>query len=122
MTASQLVALDPKTGKATPLLAEGERKKGTAYLYRDENGKVYGQPLKGPKEDWYELYQGKAKKLDAPPKQRPKKIITDSQALVYTDFPDGRKLKSLDLVERKLTTLDPKSKKATEVPFDYASE
>jgi hypothetical protein len=125
MTATQIVALDPKTGKATPLLAEGERKKGTAVVFPAEGGKVYGQALGGTDGDWYELYRGKAKKLDArpaAPPARPKKIITGTQGLSHNDFPDGRKVKSLDLVNRKLIILQPDGKKTAEFSFDYASE
>ncbi len=54
-TASQIVAFDPASGKATPVLAEAERKKGGAYVYRDQDGRVYGQALRGESEDWIEL-------------------------------------------------------------------
>jgi len=41
-TAGQLIAFDPRTGKATPIVPEEERKQGTGAVYRDVNGKVYG--------------------------------------------------------------------------------
>jgi hypothetical protein len=48
-------------------------------------------------------------------------MITGNLGLVHADFPDGRKLRSCDLLERKLTTVDPAGKVNT-VSFDYASE
>ena len=37
-TAGQIIAFDPRTGNGTPLVAEPERGKGTAYVYRDMDG------------------------------------------------------------------------------------
>jgi hypothetical protein len=120
--ASQILIFDPKTASVTPVLPEGERKKGQAYLYRDTDGKVYAQALKDEKEPWYELYKGAAKKLDTPHTPHPKPEIAGSQVLAYSDFPDGAKLKSCDLTERKLTVLDAKSKTPRTMSFDYTSD
>ena len=49
-------------------------------------------------------------------------VITGSQGLFYRDFPDGTKLKSLDLVNRKLVTENPKTGKTREVSFTYTSD
>lgn len=46
-TNSQIVAFNPDTREAKSLLQPSERRRGTAYVYRDKNGKVYGQALKG---------------------------------------------------------------------------
>jgi hypothetical protein len=122
-TASQIVAFDPKTRQATPLVPDGERKTGTAYVFRATDGKVYGQALKGEKEPWLELYQGKATKLSAAPKPPAKKIVTGSQTLNETTFPDGSRVQSCDLVRRKLVVAAPgKDKKTQEFSFDYDSE
>jgi hypothetical protein len=123
MTATQLLMLDPRSGKVTPVLEGNDRKKGTATVYPDKDGKVYGKASESADEQWYELYKGTAHKI-APGQHKtshPKPIITGSQALAHKDFPDGRKIASLDLVNRKLITIAPDGK-AHEVAFDYKSE
>jgi len=119
-TASQIIAFDPKTGKATSILPEAERIIGSAAVYRDMNGKVYGNS--GAKNDWYELYKGEARKIAAPERINTKPIITSSQGLFYTDFPDGKRLKSCDLVTRTLVVENPKAGETKQLHFDYTSE
>ena len=46
-TASQILALDPKTGEAAPVLPESEREQAYAEVYRGVDGKVYGAPAAG---------------------------------------------------------------------------
>ncbi|MBI5380895.1 MAG: N-acetylmuramoyl-L-alanine amidase [Opitutae bacterium] len=121
-TASQLLSFNPATGKATAILPTAERKTGTAYLYRDLDGKVYGQALSGDANSWYEMYQGNARKIGTHPVSRAKPIITGNQALVYTSFPSGRRLKSCNLVDRLLTVVEPDGKNEKTMPFDYTSE
>jgi hypothetical protein len=121
-TASQILAFDPLSGKAKPMLSEGERKRGTAYVYRDHNGKVYGKSLKDSDEDWYEFYKGNGIKIGKHDAVNPKKAITGTQSLFHSQFPDGKRIQRLDLVNRKLTIEDPKSNTTKEVGFDYTSE
>jgi len=121
-TASQIVAFDPATGKAKPMLAEKDRRTGTAYLYRDIDGKVYGQALRGEENQWYEFYGGKAKLIGTHHVSRAKPIITGSQALFYADFPDGKKIRECNLVERKLVVDIPATGSTRELPFEYTSE
>lgn len=120
-TASQIVAFDPKTGKATPMLAENERKKGIAYLYRDTDGKVYGQPLKGDDDNWYEFHKGVGKKIGKHETINPKVCLTGDQAFKKLDFPDGSRVKDYDLVGRKFV-VEQKDKSVKEYTFDYTSE
>ncbi|MGQ9652303.1 MAG: hypothetical protein ACUVXJ_19600 [Phycisphaerae bacterium] len=120
-TASHIIGLDSRTGKATPMIPESERGRGTAEVYRDMNGKVYGCPLVG-QDNWYELHHGQARKIGKRPKIRAKPIITSSQSLFHTAFPDGKRLKSCDLVERTLTVVNPTSRETRQVRFDYHSE
>ena len=119
-TAAQIIAFDPKTREAKPIIPEAERVHGSGYVVRDVNGKVYGHP--GSEEKWYELYKGEARIIDKPDRIDPKPIITSSQALFHRDFPDGKRLKTCDLVERTLTVEDPQTGKTTQVSFDYTSE
>lgn len=120
-TASQFIAFNPKTKKATPLLSEDKRRKGQPFLYRDQNGKVYGQASRTAEEPWYELYQGEMKVVRAPEKQNPVSIITGSQGLFHDALPNGGKVKTLDLVDRKIEITNAKGKNNT-YPISYASE
>jgi len=120
-TASQIIILDPKTGNATPALPPEERGIGTAMVYRDEDGKVYGQALAGPDGKWYRFHKGKAIRLDKPPVQHPRPIITSSQGLFHDKFPDGTRLVAVDLINRAMTTRRPDGSEH-KVPFDYTSE
>ncbi|MCF6286971.1 MAG: hypothetical protein L3K26_17555 [Candidatus Hydrogenedentes bacterium] len=119
-TAAQLIAFDPETRKATPIVPDADRVKGAGYVYRDLNGKVYGHG--GNNDMWYELYQGKATPIDKPATQNPKPIITSSQGLFYREFPDGKRLKTWDTVERVIEVEDPATGKITKNSFDYKSE
>ncbi len=119
---SQILAFDPNTGIARPMLPEDERKLGTAVVYRDLNGKVYGQALGSIDNEWYEFYKGEGKKIGQHTNRRPKKIITDSQSLFYRNFPDGTVLKNLDLVNRILITENPNTKALKEVSLNYTSD
>ncbi|WP_316812696.1 hypothetical protein [Pedobacter heparinus] len=120
--ASQIFAFDPVSAEIKSILPESERKLGIASVLRDLNGKVYGQSLSTGSGPWYELYKGKASKVGQYPTPKPKPVITGSQALVHDKFPDGSLLKSLDLVNRILVTWNPKTKKTTEVTFNYSSD
>jgi len=119
-TASQIVALDRISGKATPILEEAEREKGQAYVYRDLDGKVYGQPLRGEAGDWIELYKGSARKIGAHDAARPKTFLIGNRASLSI-FPDGTKT-NLDLVSRILTVEDPRTGEKKELSFDYESD
>jgi len=119
---SQILAFDPNTGKANGILPQSERKLGTAAVYRDENGKVYGRALESINNQWYELYKGEARKIGDYKNLKPVKIITGSQSLFHRNFPDGTILKDLDLVNRILITENPKTNSTKEVSFDYTSD
>jgi hypothetical protein len=93
-----------------------------AYVYRDTDGKVYGQATRGDAVPWYEFYKGKVKELDKHDAIKPKRIITDSQVLFQNVFPDGSKVRACDLVNRKLVTEDAKGKNVKELAFDYDSD
>jgi len=124
MTNSQIVSLDPATGKGTPVLEEGERKKGVGYVYRDLDGKVYGQAVQDKESNWYELHKGVARKLGAGEhtSSKPKPFIAGSQTLSHTTFPDGTRAAQIDLTDRRFVVEDPKTKKRQEYSFEYTSE
>jgi len=121
-TASQIIAFDPTTGDAKPMIPESERVKGSGYVCRDINGKVYGHSGSGDKDDWYEFYRGEATKIVRPENIVEKVIITSSQGLFHREFPDGQLLKTCDLVNRVLVVEDPKSGETKTRHFDYTSE
>ncbi|MFV2070946.1 MAG: hypothetical protein ACC645_28600, partial [Pirellulales bacterium] len=120
-TASQIISFDREAGTATPLVPETDRVHGSGTVYRDLNGKVYGHNGGGDGQ-WYELYKGQSRIIDQAPTIRKKPIITSSQGLFHRDFPDGKRLRTCDLVERFLEVENPKTKQVTRRSFDYASE
>ncbi|MBI3948770.1 MAG: hypothetical protein HY321_22870 [Armatimonadetes bacterium] len=120
--ASQIVAFDPRTGKGSPILAEEERGKGTAHVYRDQNGKVYGAPLTSANDSWFELYRGEGRKIGKLGQKREKRIITGNQGLFHRDFPDGKRLVSCDTRERLLVVEDRRTGETRRLHFDYSSE
>lgn len=121
-TASQIIAFDPRTGQAKPMIPDPQRVKGSGTVYRDLNGKVYGDSGSGAKEDWYEFHNGEAKKILQPERIEQKPLITGSQGLFHTEFPDGKRLKTCDLVDRVLVVEDPKTGEVKRLNFDYTSE
>jgi len=121
-TASQIIAFDPRTGQGRTMLPEAERVKGSGYVCRDMNGKVYGHSGSGAKDAWYEFHNGEAKKIAQPERIEKKPIITSSQALFHRDFPDGKRVKMCDLVNRVLAVEDPKAGDVRELKFGYTSE
>jgi hypothetical protein len=124
-TASQIIAFDPATATATPILAEAERSHGSGYVVRDVNGKVYGQASRGGgggETPWYELYKGQATKLAEAPKVKAKPYISASQSLFHQRFPDGKLLKELDTIRKVMVVEDPKTKESQRFTFEYASE
>lgn len=119
---TQIFAFDPNTGVARGILPPNERRLGQALVYRDLNGKVYGQTTGAVDNEWYELYKGEGKKIGLYHNRKLKPINTGSQGLFHRTFPDGTFLKSLDLVNRVLITENPITKKSTNVSFDYTSD
>lgn len=119
-TASQIIAFDPVTRTATPVVPEDQRVHGSGYVVRDLNGKVYGHS--GSDEHWYELYKGAATPIDKPAAINAKPIVTDSQGLFHRAFPDGKVLKTCDTVERIIEVEDPTTGAVARNHFDYTSE
>ena len=120
-TASQIIAFNPRTDTAKPIIPESERVKGSGYVYRDMNGKVYGHAT-GQEDDWYEFYKGEGKKIGQHELIEEKPIITSSQGLIHNQFPDGKILNTCDLVNRVLVVENPKTGETKKLNFDYTSE
>ena len=118
-TASQIVAVDPETGVGEAVLPEDERVRGSASVVRDVDGKVYGN---SGGDKWYELYRGQSRKIGKPEEIRRKPIVTGSQGLVHRAFPDGRRLRVCDTVERYLAVEDPNTGESKRITLEYTSE
>lgn len=118
-TSSQIIAFDKTTGTAKPILAEAERKKGHGYVYRDVDGKVYGQALKGEADAWIELYKGQARKIGAH-EPRPKTVYAAGR-LLHKPTPDDGKI-ICDLVRRRLVVEGERPGSRKELPFDYTTD
>jgi len=121
-TRGQIIAFDPQTGQATPLVPEEQRAHGYTPVYRDLDGKVYGAAVPGKSDNWLMLHKGKVTPVGKRDKQRPKPYITGSQGLFHSVFPDGRRIKTYSLVDRQFAIEDPKTKKTKAFSFDYKSE
>jgi len=122
-TRSHILAFNPKTGEVKPMIDENERRQGMAFVFRATNGKVYGQPLQGEKGNWFELHKGVARKIgELPDDVVAKPFIAGSQGLFHRVFPDGKRIRTLDLSERVLVVEDPKTGESKTVRFDYPSE
>ena len=121
-TANQIVVFDPKTGRATPVVPEDKRNHGSGLVYRSLDGKVYGQTNDGLKGEWYSFYKGKATPLASHVIKDAKPYIAGSQGLFHRDFPNGKRVKELDLIEKRMVVEDPKTGAIRDFHFDYTSE
>lgn len=121
-TAGQIMALEPETGVATPMILEAERGQGFAHVYRDLDGKVYGQRVADQDDQWIAFFEGKSDFVGVLTEKREREYVAGSQALFHRTFPDGKEMQVCDLVERTLTVLDPATGKEKTVSFDYTSD
>lgn len=121
-TESQIVAFDPQSRKATAIVPKPERGKGNAVVIRDQNGKVYGQARPADDSPWYELYKGQASTIPKPAAIKAKPYIASSQGLFHQAFPDGKRLKLCDTVNKVIALEDPATGTVTRNAFAYTSE
>jgi len=121
-TESQIVAFDPRSRQATAIVPKAERGKGNAAVIRDLNGKVYGQARPAVDSPWYELYRGQVTAIPKPAAIKAKPFIASSQGLFHQAFPDGRRLKVCDTVEKVIVMVDPATGTETRNSFAYTSE
>ena len=128
-TRCQIIAFDREREHAAPLLAEHERSRGSASVYRDLNGSVYALPPTGTPwpgdnpdaESWYELHRGERKAVPRR-ERREKPYIAGDSGHVHPHFPDGSTLLKCCLVDRVLSVEGPDGVQSPDVSFDYASE
>ncbi|MBC7288241.1 MAG: hypothetical protein H5T86_09405, partial [Armatimonadetes bacterium] len=119
-TNAQIIAFDPATKKAFPVLQPAERAHGYGELFRGVDGKVYGRAPTS--KEWFALFRGERTPVGESVKVAAKQYIAGSQGLSHRSFPDGRKLKSIDLERRALVVTSADGKQDKEVKFDYTSE
>ncbi len=119
--ACQIIAFNPETTQTIPVIPEFERERGMAYVYRDRNGKVYGNTLEDKSGHWYELYNGEILKDEYPSVVREKKYIAGRQGLNYKHFPDGKRISELDFEKRRLNIKDDLGA-VRELDFRYESQ
>ncbi|MFP3904929.1 MAG: hypothetical protein ACLFWB_11860 [Armatimonadota bacterium] len=118
-TKAQIVAFNPETAEAIPMFAEDARPHGRGRLYRDKDGRVYGNLQRG---DWYRFYEGEKTHIGPELDERnSKQIITGAQGLFHREFPGGGRVETLDLLDRKMVVTTAGGEKA-EFDFDYHSE
>ena len=105
-TACQIVALESKSGKATPLVPEEQRKHGTPSLYVGTDGKVYAQPVPGKDEKWVTLHEGRATPLAKKPSVTAKPISIDTPDPAMAEYggpaalPGFRRVGARELLDR----------------------
>lgn len=120
--ASQIIAFDPRTGTAKPMLAEAERVKGSGVVARYMDGRVYGHNGTGAQDAWYQFYNGERVSSGDLAGVQKKPVITGSQGLFHSVFPDGKHLAALDLVDRVIVVEDPGTGESKKLDIDYTSE
>jgi len=116
-TNGQIVAFNPATRQAVPLLAKDERPNPSSYdvsFYSD--GKIYGRH----QNLWYRLENGGKTKLDkAPEATIAKSPFTGAQNLFHRDLPSGKIIRDINLLDGVMTVEDPKTKETNEVKFQF---
>jgi hypothetical protein len=121
-TRGQILVFNPKKGRSRGFLADAQRAQGACHVVRDLNGKVYAQPDEKQPDKWVVFHQGKATALGKPPTVQPKPYIAGGQGLFHDTFPDGKRIKTFDLVTRQFAIEDPKTTETKSFAFDYKSE
>jgi hypothetical protein len=120
-TSGQIVCFNPTTRETRTVYKENERKQGMAYVYRNQDGSVYGKALETDTDGWIKLYNGEVSARNAH-SPNPVKYISDSQALFHRDFKSGKKIRKLDLTTNELAVTDPSTGTSREVKFTYTCD
>jgi len=122
-TASQLIAFNSTTATAVQILEDTERVHGSALVYRDINGKVYGYTGGNHNEGkWLELHEGQRRTLTSPPSVRHKPGIFGTQDLFYQHFPDGKLLRVFDTIAMSMVVENPRDQENKHIALTYHSE
>ncbi|MFP3903980.1 MAG: PQQ-binding-like beta-propeller repeat protein [Armatimonadota bacterium] len=124
LAAGQIIMLNSDTGETKTVVPEDEIVgKGRVRVYPYVNGRVYGYaPSPADGQQWYELYDGEARKMDGAPDVEQKNVITGTQGLRHRDLPNGERVQNLDLIEGRLVVKDPKTDETREMEFETSGE
>ena len=120
-TNSQIIAFDTSSKKAIPLFNEGERQKGSAYLFKGTDGQVYGKTLNQNQFPWFRFENGRKIPLPGAANVTEAYQITGNQNLFHKKFTNGDFLKRFELSERYLVVHNHKDKKDHRVDFNYTT-
>lgn len=107
---AQVLAYHPKTGETRALVPENERKAGSGQVYLGSDGKIYGN---APGWGWHAIENGVAKPVEKP--------ASRASQPSGRDFPDGSRLTSIDVANRRLQIRDGASGSTQTVSFSYDS-
>ena len=114
-TRGQIVAFNPATREAKPLLSHDERPAPSSFYVRlFTDNVIYGRYY----DNAYRLENGKAIKTTLPEGETLTTQRTGSQGYVLRDFPSGRTLKNLDLMEG-LLEIGEKDGSSRKVKFEF---
>ncbi|MBR4673271.1 MAG: hypothetical protein IKP00_02305 [Victivallales bacterium] len=114
-TRGQIVAFNPVTREAKPLLSLEERPAPSSFYVRlFTDGVIYGRYY----DNAYRLENGKAIKTTLPENETMTYQRTGTQGYVLRDFPSGRTLKNLDLMEGELE-IGEKDGSVRKVKFEF---
>lgn len=115
---ANLVGYNPVTGEVRQLVPEKERKHGTGSVRLRADGSVMGRA----NGKIYRLLDGVAT-VCAKDEPSPRLVPVGSvyYGRILGQFPDGRRVKKLDLPEKYLIVHDPKTKKDRRIELSYDS-
>lgn len=117
----QIFMLDRDSGEVRTVIPKDEAVAGSARVYRDVNGRVYGFAPRGEEERaWFEMYAGEATLLEAAPSIRHKPIVTGGQGLAHGDLPGGERIAEFDLVNGRMLIDNPETEETREVSFEFS--
>ncbi len=112
-----LVAYNPATGERVQIAKEQDRVLGTGQVYLGEDGQVYGHAG----ESWYRMSKGKATEITQEDMATRQPTGAIGWGTRTGAFPDGRKLRLLNLPDRWMEIEDADGA-VKRITFDYASE
>jgi len=109
-----IIAYNPQTGEKRQLVPEERRKVETGRVWRGVDGKLYGVAGLEGGTDYYILSNGEKTQID--------KSQLPEQAPSKANLPDGRVVKTFDMLEKYMEIYDPSGGLLKHIGFDYESE
>ncbi len=109
-----VLAFDPQARATKPLLQPEERGHGLPEIFRGTNGRVYFRLGGG---QWFEAYAGERAAVDKPPVEAVREKV-NTQAAVFGDLPDGRKVTRVSLPDKVIVVEGPEGSKRLQIDYD----